>query len=86
MKQFIARDEGCKFVSVVKGYSSSIDDLQKEMRRRYCHNSPPMQFLPEWYIEPTISQNTEKGVILWKWSIENNKWIIDVVIEEDEVE
>lgn len=65
--------------SVLKGFTS-VEDIQREKWERYKCNAPPRNFDPAWHIEPTIVNNIDSGVELWKWSISREKWVLDAVI------
>jgi hypothetical protein len=51
--------------------------MQQEMYSRHKRNHPPAAFDPAWLIEPTIANNTDDGVDLWKWSNARQQWELD---------
>jgi hypothetical protein len=63
----------------LSGFKSLVD-LQQEKWGRYKKNHPPHYFDPAWHIEPTMVEFIEDGVNLWKWSIAQEKWLLDAVI------
>jgi len=63
----------------LKGFTS-LEHLQQEKWERYKNAHPPHAFNPKSMLEPTIMNRTPNGVELWKWSNDQQSWLLDAEI------